>query len=170
MNFFKYIFSLVRLEKTIRYHDSYDSLIHLMSLLNQGKLDKLGIRCTEVSKNRYTLEPEENTPMEMSGPFFYFTQDATVYVTVKQKSGKLQLIECKGKIRSIHYGFICFYIFFLSTQVFFTEKSISTTAIIIWTFVWIASHLLLNFYWSQKEKYVIEQFKKALLILMKIHR
>lgn len=163
-----HLLSFIRLDRQIRYHHDYDSLVDLMDQLSSEKLN-LGIVCTKISDSEYILEPEENTPLEMEGPFFRFEQDCTLELKLIKKNPQLQVIHCTGKIRRIHFGLIGFFTTFLVYQYWFTEDGLSFGGFLTTIIFWILIHLLLNFYWSQKEKLVIDQFKKAMIVLMKVN-
>lgn len=169
MKTINHLLSFIRLDRNIRYHHDYASLLDLMNQLSTDKLN-LGIVCTKISDSEYILEPDENIPLEMSGPFFKFDQDCTLELKLIKKAPTLQVIHCTGKIRRVHFGLIGFFTTFLVFQYGFTEDGLSWGGLLTALIFWPLTHFLLNFYWSQKEKYVIDQFKKAMIVLMKVNR
>ncbi len=163
-----YILNLIRLDKTIRFHGSMGELISLMDELANGQTCKQDLRVKKISSKSFTIEPEDNTPLEMTTSISYVKQDGTINVNLKSKNSDLQLIRCTTKIRPILYGVLLFYLSIIVFDIFLSHDGASTGTIIGWSIFWFLALLLGNFYWSQKEKYIIEEFKTALYILIKV--
>lgn len=164
------ILSLIRLDKTIRYHGSMEKLLLLMNELANGQTCKQDLRVEKIGDKSFTIEPEDNTPLEMSTSFSYFRQDGTINIKLKSNSPDLQLIHCTTKIRPVLYGVLSFYLFIIGFDIFFSKDGASAGVIVGWSIFWFFGLLLGNFYWSQKEIYVLEEFKTALYILMKVSK
>lgn len=168
--FYNYILNLIRLDKTIRFHGPMDKLISILDEMSNGQTCKQDLRVKKIKEKSYTIEPEDNEPLEMSTPISYVTQDGTINVKIKSDNVDLQLIQFTTKVRPILYGVLLFYVCILSFDIFFTDDGASSVTIVGWSIFWFLVLLVGNFYWSQKEKHVIGEFKTALYILLKVSK
>ena len=147
-----------------------EKLILMMNELSNGQTCKQDLRVKKISEKFYTIEPEDNTPLEMSTPVSYLKQDGTIKISLRSNNSDIQSIHCTTKIRPILYGVLMFYLCLIGFDIFLSSDGASAGAIIGWSIFWFLLLLLGNFYWSQKEKYVLSEFKTALYILMKISK
>jgi hypothetical protein len=165
---YEYLLRLLRLGKTIRYHNELSSLISMMDELVEGRTYGQPLICEKKSELYYLVRPKEEDAMQINNGLFTVKQETIVHVHIVPEKEHLQQIQCTGKIRPLHLGIFSFYLSLIYFQVFKSDDGLSKNGFIGLTILWIIVHALANYAWSLKEKDVVFDLKKALLIQMKL--
>lgn len=164
----KFLLERFRVKKTLRYHNSLESLVDILEKMISEPLEKETFHIRKIGDSHYILEPRVSLgmPHYSAGGMIKSSQGIIVSMNIHSKSEQLQELCFEGALHKGHLFIAVFFTIALTgyLSTIFPEKLIPLFLI---PSCWLIFHLWFNFIWTIQEKGLIEEIKLALHIRIK---